>query len=171
MGNARHAMILAQGDPGIGSFLKKVAKGALGFVTGGPVGAIAALSGPSGPTGVARLPAPGQIPRPGTPGTQSILSVPGVAGTLQQFVPGGATGLMLAASPGGQGCPKGYHLNKSGYMTRAGFVQAGTKCVRNRRRNLSNGRANSRALSRMAAWEKQDKRRRTTLKKIARSAG
>lgn len=34
----------AAGDPGVFSFLGKVAKGALGFVTGGPVGAAAALA-------------------------------------------------------------------------------------------------------------------------------
>jgi len=71
----------------------------------------------------------------------------------------------------GGGCPKGSHLNRSSYMTMAGFVEKGTKCVSNRRRNLSNGRANTRALRRMAAWEKQDKKRRNTLKAIARSAG
>jgi hypothetical protein len=169
--NMRHALILAQGDPGLGSLLKRIGKGVAGLVTGGPLGAVAGLMSSQGPKGVARLPAPGQIPRPGAPGTMSILSVPGVTGALQQFVPGGATGLMAMAAPGGGACPKGYHPNKSGYMTRGGYVAAGVKCVRNRRRNLSNGRANTRALSRMAAWEKQDKRRRVTLRKIARSAG
>lgn len=53
-------------------------------------------------------------------------------------------------------------------MTQEGFVEQGTKCVRNRRRNLSNGRANTRAMRRMAAWDKQDRKLGSTLKKIAR---
>jgi len=70
---------------------------------------------------------------------------------------------------GSPGCPSGFHPNKSSYMTLTeGFIEKGSKCVRNRRRNLSNGRANTRALSRMAAWDKQERRRITTLKKIAR---
>lgn len=68
----------------------------------------------------------------------------------------------------GSGCPSGFHPNKSSYMTRVGFVMKGTKCVRNRRRNLSNGRANTRALRRMAAWDKQERRLGRTLKAIAR---
>jgi len=68
------------------------------------------------------------------------------------------------------GCPKGFHINRASYHTAAGFVERGTRCVRNRRRNLSNGRANTRALRRMTAWEKQDKKRRQTLAAIARSA-
>jgi len=68
----------------------------------------------------------------------------------------------------GSGCPSGFHPNKSSYMTQAGFVAAGSKCVRNRRRNLSNGRANTRALRRMAAWDKQERRLAKTLKAIAR---
>lgn len=53
-------------------------------------------------------------------------------------------------------------------MTQAGLVAKGTRCVRNRRRNLSNGRANTRALRRMAAWDKQERRLGKTLKAIAR---
>jgi len=68
----------------------------------------------------------------------------------------------------GNGCPSGYHPNKSNYMTAQGFVAKGSKCVRNRRRNLSNGRANTRALSRMAAWDKQERKLAKTLKAIVR---
>jgi len=66
------------------------------------------------------------------------------------------------------GCPSGFHPNKSSYMTASGFVAQGTKCVRNRRRNLSNGRANTRALRRMAAWDKQERKLGKTMKAIAR---
>jgi len=72
------------------------------------------------------------------------------------------------AVPATGGCPSGFHPNKSTYMTALGLVEKGTKCVKNRRRNLSNGRANTRALRRMAAWDKQERRLGSTLKKIAR---
>jgi len=74
---------------------------------------------------------------------------------------------VAAAAPGG-GCPQGFHPNKSNYFTKQGFVAEGTKCVRNRRRNLSNGRANTRSLRRMAAWDKQERKLGKTLKAIAR---
>jgi len=81
---------------------------------------------------------------------------------------GGAARAMVAAQATGNGCPQGFHPNKSDYMTRAGFVAKATKCVRNRRRNLSNGRANTRSLRRMAAWDKQERKLGKTLKAIAR---
>lgn len=56
------------------------------------------------------------------------------------------------ASPG-QGCHKGYHLNKTGYYSRkrGGWVPAGTVCVKNRRRNPLNPRALSRSISRISS--------------------
>jgi len=75
---------------------------------------------------------------------------------------------MAAQAVQGGGCPQGFHPNKSDYMTKAGFVAQGSKCVRNRRRNLSNGRANTRSLRRMAAWDKQERKLGKTLKAIAR---
>jgi len=66
------------------------------------------------------------------------------------------------------GCPSGFHPNKSSYMTASGFVERGSRCVRNRRRNLSNGRANTRALRRLAAWDKQERKRIGVLRRIAR---
>lgn len=68
----------------------------------------------------------------------------------------------------GDGCAKGFHPNKSDYYTAEGFVQRGTKCVKNRRRNLSNGRANTKSLRRIVAWDKQDKKLGKSLKSIAR---
>lgn len=50
---------------------------------------------------------------------------------------------------------RGYHVNKTTYRTLDGtLVQAGTKCVKNRRRNALNPRALSRAVSRVAAAKK-----------------
>jgi len=53
-------------------------------------------------------------------------------------------------------------------MTAAGFVEKGSRCVKNRRRNLSNGRANTRALRRLSAWDKQERKRIGVLRRIAR---
>jgi len=160
MSLASQRAIVMRGDPGLFDIVKK----GLGFVPR------TALS-PFLPPPIARVafggrdvrfPPVGSIQRPG-----GFIQrpTPGVAGRVQRALPGGATGFES------MGCPKGMHPNRSSYHTAAGFVERGTICVRNRRRNLSNGRANTRALRRMAAWEKQDKKRRTTLKAIARSAG
>jgi len=103
------------------------------------------------------------------PARQSrVIPVPGIRGLSQRLIPGGRTGLMVAPQAAGGGCPQGFHPNKSDYMTKAGFVAQGSKCVRNRRRNLSNGRANTRSLRRMAAWDKQERKLGKTLKAIAR---
>lgn len=48
----------------------------------------------------------------------------------------------------------GHHMNKQTYFTRNGAVPAGTKCVKNRRRNPLNPRALSRAMSRVASAQK-----------------
>jgi len=109
-----------------------------------------------------RSPAPRRAP------PRRVVNAPGLRGAFERFVPGGRTGLVVAAGPAGGGCPQGFHPNKSDYMTKAGFVAEGTKCVRNRRRNLSNGRANTRSLRRMAAWDKQERKLGKTLKAIAR---
>jgi len=152
MGLHSQRAILMRGDPGLFDILKK----GIGFITKSVVpppiragvGAIRTFAGvalPRPPRGVAAFPR-------------------GAAGPAPAFAAAGP----VAASGG---CPKGFHANRSSYFTKAeGFVEEGTKCVRNRRRNLSNGRANTRALRRMTAWEKQDKKRRQTLAAIARSA-
>lgn len=178
MGINRTRLILAQGDPGLFDVLKRAGRGAVGFLTGGPVGAIAGVTAPIGPAraGLPSFPPPGSIARPGG-GTVPILNVPGVRGVLERAFPGGSTGLQaarsiaipaLTAGAPMSGCPQGYHPNKTSYMTQAGFVAKGSKCVRNRRRNLSNGRANTRALRRLAAWDKQERKRAKTLRQIAR---
>jgi len=144
-----------------------------GFLTGGPTGAISGFLSPGRRTLPGRVPPrfkpPGrrQISRRRAP-PRRVVPSPGIRGAIQRFVPGGSTGLMVAGGKPGDGCPQGFHPNKSDYMTKAGFVPAHSKCVRNRRRNLSNGRANTRSLRRMAAWDKQERKLGATLKKIAR---
>jgi len=87
---------------------------------------------------------------------------PGIGAALQRALPGGATGLLpfpeimngagMAAAQAGKACPiSGYHWNKSGYFLKSGqYVEAGTKMVRNRRRNPANPRATSNAIARIS---------------------
>lgn len=161
-----------RGDPGLLSALGGAIKG---LVTGGPIGAISgAISGfaPSKGTNVQTLPPPPMVPGlGGFPGGTSIpiTNIPGVTGALQRALPGGATGLQAIIPAGYAGQkPSGFHLNKSGYWTAQGYVPPRSKWVRNRRRNLSNGRANTRALRRLAAWDKQERHLSKTMKAIAR---
>lgn len=167
MGLHEQRAILARGDPGLWGALKGAVKG---FVTGGPLGMLRGgvagalerkpLTGP-----VIVPPAPGRLPAffPGGPATVPALRHP-LAG------PAIMAGAPLAIGPGGPqiACPSGFHPNKSSYMTLQGFVPKWSKCVKNRRRNVSNGPANARALRRITAWDRMDRKRRTTLKRIAR---
>jgi len=139
-----------------------------GFLTGGPVGALGGfVRSPTRSRG--GLPSPPSVT--GRHGTTlrgiPVVRTPGIRGMLQRGIPGGATGFQVPVATG-SGCPSGFHPNKSAYMTQAGWVDEGSKCVKNRRRNLSNGRANTRSLRRMAAWDKQERRLSKTLKAIAR---
>jgi len=57
----------------------------------------------------------------------------------------------VASMQAGKPCPiSGYHWNKSGYFLKSGeYVPAGTKMVKNRRRNPANPRATSNAIMRI----------------------
>ena len=138
-----------QGDPGLFSFLGKAVRGVTGLVSrlGIPIvsGAAGVASGllaggtppPAVGPGFRRfsgpmipMQAPGQVP------------VPGVAGAVQRFLPGGATGM--------QGCGNGTRPNKSGYYVQGGqYVAPGTVCVKRRRMNPLNPRALSKAMRRI----------------------
>jgi len=155
------------------NFVHKRILGAVGgFISGGPLGAVRGFvtTGGGSRKGLPRTAAIMQ--RGGGAGpvqrTIPVRPIPSIRGLAQRIVPGGATGLQVTVPAAGSGCPSGFHPNKSDYMTKAGFVAQGSKCVRNRRRNLSNGRANTRALRRMAAWDKQERRLGKTMKAIAR---
>ncbi len=167
MGLHEQRAILARGDPGLWGALKGAVKG---FVTGGPLGAI--RGGVSGllerkavATPVVVPPGPGQLPRLGMPGAVPALRHP-LAGPM---IMAGAPGALTAGVGGPQiACPSGWHPNKSTYMTLQGLVPKWSKCVKNRHRNVSNGPANQRALRRLAAWDRADRKRRATLRKIRR---
>jgi len=148
-------------------------RAAIGLFTGGPTAAIGGFLSPRRRTrkivNGARFRPPGlRASNRRFIAARRVLPVPGVRGLIQRAVPGGRTGLMVTGGAPGDGCPQGFHPNKSDYMTKSGFVPAHSKCVRNRRRNLSNGRANTRSLRRMAAWDKQERKLGKTLKAIAR---
>jgi len=73
---------------------------------------------------------------------------PGFGAAVERFLPGGGTGMMAAPMNGSAG---GYHLNKSDYWLKSGvYVPAGTRWVKNRKRNPANARATSRAISRIS---------------------
>jgi len=136
------------GDPGLFSFLGKAVRGVAGVVSrlgipivSGAAGLVGGLlgGGARGP-GITPLFAPGGVP----PMFQSRMQIPapGIAGTLQRAIPGGATGM--------QGCGNGTRPNKSGYWLKSGqYVDPGTVCVARRRMNPLNPRALSKAMRRI----------------------
>ncbi len=152
----------------IGRFLGGAAR-TIGGIVGGPVGAgLRTLGGIGSRPGVgpATTPFVGPsvpLPRPPVlglplPGRPPIVlqpvqqvPVPGPRGTLERFFPGGATGMM--------GCPSGFHPNKSSYFLQSGeFVPAGSRCVRNRRRNPLNPRALDRAIGRITSAKRASRK-------------
>jgi len=74
---------------------------------------------------------------------------PGIVGPMPG--PQVMNGEGVAAMQAGKPCPvSGYHWNKSGYFLKSGqYVAAGTKMVKNRRRNPANPRATSNAITRI----------------------
>lgn len=160
-----------RGDPGLFGFLgRTIGKGARAL---GGLG----IPGVSTAASFVGAALPGKRSLPGTgfsvPGgesafiqnararsrAKSVTNVPGFRGGLQRLIPGGATGLEVAAAAADQiGCPTGFHANKTDYFTKAeGFIPAGSKCVRNRRRNPLNPGAASKAISRIAAAKRATK--------------
>lgn len=165
------------GDPGLFGFLGKAAGSILGVASkvlpgpagiaagaiGGAIGGSAAKSGASaffgkitgtqgisgmsggGPGGAAFLPVPQQTP---------MVPTPGFGGAVARVLPGGSSGYQPAGP-----APSGYHWNKSDYFLKDGtFVPAGSRLVKNRRRNPLNPRAASRAISRLESAKKATKR-------------
>lgn len=145
-----------RGDPGIfgdiGRFLGGAVK-SVPFVGGLAGGAITSLanvldpikSAPSLPGMMNTLPILQQQ-------AGRVVSKPGVKAWFQQAIPGGETGMMVQGVPARM---SGYHWNKADYFLRDGtFVAAGTKLVKNRRRNPANSKATNRAISRVASAKK-----------------
>jgi len=193
------------GDPGLFSFLGKVAKVGLGIASVVPgIGTVASIARRTFFPGDARVNIPGAstLPRIDIPGVipQFPTAGPGAVpfratdiGARPAVMPRAGTGpgcppgmfklpftnkcvdpsaaalggdpfitdLPMAAMNGMNGDPMtmragtasgwpGYHWNKSDYFLRSGeFVPAGSRSVKNRRRNPMNPRATSNAISRV----------------------
>lgn len=155
------------GDPGLFGFLGKAVKGISGLIPG-PIGDISRKIFGTQPVLRAQ---PAVVPSTTTFFQQATQQAgppkPGVRAAVERFVPGGETGrfepnggMMLA-------CPTGHHPNKSDYFLKDGsFVQKGTRCVKNRRRNPLNARAADRAISRIESAKRATKRLgRVTIRK------
>lgn len=160
----------------IGGFLTG---GPAGAILGGAAATVGSLGGPktvkqakyANVLQVATRGAPYPTPTFSRPGTGmfggTVPSRPALqAGSGVYIGPGGAAvgkynmapgapapHAAAAAAPGPCGI-KGHHMNKTTYCTREGWVERGTKCVRNRRRNPLNPRALSRAMSRVASAQR-----------------
>jgi len=77
---------------------------------------------------------------------------------LGVMAPGGGTTGALVGRGAGTPCVRGYHYNKTGYFTkRYGYVEPGSVCVKNRRRNPLNPRALSRAMARLSSAKQATK--------------
>ena len=167
------------GDPGIfgdiGRFIGGAVKSVpvVGGFLGGGITMLANTLDPQRPKGVPsmtplQIPArPAAAPGSGIPlnpnqfmqqgqGTRPsvITKAPGVQGFIQRAIPGGETGYLQS-----NGAPSGYHLTKSSYWTSEGYVEKGTKWVRNRKRvNPANARATDRAIGRIKSAKRYAKK-------------
>jgi|GEM_PF-5937105 len=164
----------------VGTIGKGLVGAATGFITGGPGGAIMGAARTVLPTSkpqvfvqqkvgattlttgsMSGLPALPGIGLPGGIGPKGVSVVPfgqgGLYQPVSQMAPTGSTGPLVGApAAGGVACTtRGYHLNRTGYFTkRYGFIEKGTICVKNRRRNPLNPRALSRAMARLSSAKK-----------------
>jgi len=157
------------GDPGFfGDVFGKVFDFGKKLIGGSPIGAAA--------TTIFQRPPPITVQGPSIlpilPFQQTPLGVPPaptigqrlkVAG--QALIPGGVEPFGMNGN--GMGCPTGHHPNKSDYFLKNGtFIQKGSRCVKNRRRNPLNPRAMDRAISRIVSGKKASSRMgRITIRK------
>lgn len=162
------------GDPGLFSFLGKavgtVAKGVIGFATGGIPGAAAAVAPSIFPPAPGKTTSPpmasGFLPLSTTgqamPGTGIQVQFPKLGGLggggveIGHFTGAGTAMVPAGVKPGTCVAP-GFRTNKSHYYTRGGEVMPGTKCVRTRRMNPLNPRAASRAMARLVSAKRAAK--------------
>lgn len=152
------------------SLLSKLAKGAVGFLAGGPAGAAAGLLAPSG----SRAQRPMIAPAFATPDSVRT-TVPGFWGNTTQtsyFTQPGQNKQLPATMSKAAGCGlvlvngryKATRMNKSTYVTRGGGTsrwqrglvvhEKGTECVTVRRRNVGNAKALRRSISRVRGFLK-----------------
>lgn len=165
-GGSAYRRTANMGDPGLGGFLKGLGKAAVGFVTGGPAGALSsvanslssrtttqALQTPrtiiGGPLGIA-------LPSFGAPASSSSGGGVKISGVRKgRADPWAGGGQLYHETTKVGGCPRGFHPNKSSYYRQVEggvvYVPKGTLCVKNRSRNPMNSRALRRAVGRVDA--------------------
>jgi hypothetical protein len=164
-----------RGDPGLGSFLGKVASVA-GSILPGPAGAMLGLAG--------KALSGGGTPNGGRPAAQTLASPARAFTGISAGGPMGirvgretTTGQYLVASGtypglGGGGldaCPKGYKPNRSGYHLRSGeWVEPRSRCVRIRRTQVGNSRALRKSVNRTRGFVKLVQRSRKALHALAK---
>ncbi len=143
------------GDPGLGSFLggvvRGIGRGIAGGLTGGVGGAISAIAAGRGQrSGVPNVPVmpglPSFAPQGGGRNGRVFAEPSAVRRGRQAAIPFGRTGLETVA------CPSGHRPNKTSYFLNDGtFIEVGTRCVKNRKRNPLNPRALSKAMGRLTS--------------------
>jgi len=167
------------GDPGFfGDVFGRIGAGVKGALTGGVSGAIQGLLGGGGRTvsngtiisGSGFQQAP-QGPPPKFPGKIGPIDLDilgfGQKGASISFFNGGGGGVNGNGNGTILACATGHHPNKSDYFLKNGtFIQKGSRCVKNRRRNPLNARAADRAISRIESAKRATKRlSRITIRK------
>jgi len=168
------------------SFLGTLARGALGFVTGGPAGAAVGLA--SGLRGKApnipRVQIDSVIRQSESYGFGAVKRSRESIYTQPQIpLPGGYDNVPMPTADLGPltSCPTGYRLNKTSYVTRGGGTsrwpmglqlhEKRTVCVRRRRLNAGNGAAARHAVRRLVAFYRLSNRVAKQLRKAAARAG
>jgi len=147
-----------QGDPGLFGFLGKAARtiGGAAFGLAAQVGLPGARFGqalvqriPGGRTRRGAVQVQRQVVRPGV-GAGLDFRVPSRPPPPRSLAPRSSVA-ELAEREGTQlACTSGFHPNKADYFLKDGtFIEEGTRCVRNRRRNPFNPRATDRAIGRI----------------------
>jgi len=177
----REKSVMRPGDER-GFIHKKIGKFASGLVRTG-LGVVGGLGIP-GVSGAARI---GRSILRGGSRDQQFLDARRQAFTRQRRflvdgrlpAPGGILGAVtgtgvipIAGAPAaaeGSACPKGFHLNKTGYYIKKQnlYVEEKTRCVKNRRRNPDNGSASMRAARRLLGRKKHQDRIDRALASIA----
>lgn len=143
-----------------GKVLGTVAKGVVGFATGGIGGAATALAARPAASPAAVTPFAGfggGGPIVGGTARFGPIEISGGVGKTTSY--GGGLRITGGAPSNGQ-CPRGYHLNKSALPASKthGAAPPRSICVRNRHVNALNGRAASRALRRLKRADKMTRK-------------
>ncbi len=157
------------GDPGLFGFIgKAIGKVAsVAKVLPGPIGWAAGAVSKLMPSGGQPAAFPMQPPMTFAPQVAPQRPMPGLP-----FQQGTGTAVQpyqppMPATNGAIGAPSGYHVNESDYFLKDGtFVPAGSRWVKNRKRNPLNPRAASKAIGRIESLKRATARfSRITIRK------